>query len=208
MTLHEARIILAEHDYDLYEASVDKIAVCRKRVKDHIDRVKYFYKLLVASGQIPLNCIDTARVQQHDADKLEPENLRRQALRFSETGEFTEKDKDDINQVVIEHIKSNPHHCEYWGAGDHRTVGMDCSKMEETYLYEMAADWAATSEEKGGNLVDWAEKHINTRWKFDEWQVDILKDACTYLQDYIKPELKRDYGLTYVDPVNFKGPNK
>lgn len=204
MTLHEARIILAENNYDLYESAVDKIAICRKRITDHIDRVKYFYKVLVASGQIPLKCIDTARVQQHDKDKLEPENLRRQALRFSETGNYSEKDKEDINNVVIEHIKSNPHHCEFWGKGDHNTVGMNCTNMDETYIYEMAADWAATAEEHGSKLMDWYNKTVNKRWMFDEWQCDILKDACEYLEDYIEPNLKRDYGLTYVDPANFK----
>ena len=98
----------------------------------------------------------------------------------------------------MEHIKSNPHHCEYWGKGDYKSLCINCKEMDDTFLYEMCADWAATSEENGNSLMGWCDKVINNKFMFTEHQVDLIYSVCNYLKDYIDQSLKRDYGLKSI----------
>lgn len=199
MNFNRALNILKKNDMTLVESANNNVVVtCRKRIQDHINRVKYFYNILVESGQIPLEDIDIKRVMKHDADKLKYNNLKRQALRYCGDRQLTQEEKQQINDVVMEHIKSNPHHCEYWGAGDYKSLGINCKEMYDTFLYEMCADWAATSEENGNSLMGWCDKVVNNKFMFTEHQVDLIYSVCTYLKDYIDPSLKRDYGLKSI----------
>lgn len=174
------------------------LVTCRKRIQDHINRVKYFYNILVENRKIPLEDIDIERVMKHDLDKLKYDNLVRQSLRYCGDRQLTQEEKQQINDVVMEHIKSNPHHCEYWGEGDYKSTGINCMEMNDTFLYEMCTDWAATSEENGNQLLWWCDKVINNKFMFTERQVNIIYSICTYLSDYIDPNLKRDYGLKSI----------
>ena len=107
----------------------------RQRVQDHIKRVQYFYGLLVNNGKIPVQEINLEGIINHDKDKLEEKNMLRQALRYK--SDLTTEEMHQIHDVVMEHIKSNPHHCEYWGEGTYASKGIDCTKMTDIYLYEM-----------------------------------------------------------------------
>lgn len=185
----------------------DTVSICRQRVTDHIDRVKHFYKLMWYNGIISKANYVPAIVERHDDDKLEPENLRRQSLRFKTDGCFTDEELKEIDDVVREHIKSNPHHCEYWGDGDHLAKGIVCYDMPDIFIYEMMADWAATCEEKGGMLKDWYNKNVGTRWIFSEHQKEIMLKCINFLSDNIDSSLKRDYGLKYIDPADVKRNN-
>lgn len=198
MNFTRAIKILRKNNLTLIE-SVDKniVAKYKQRVQDHIKRVKYFYTLLVESGQIPYKDIDLNRIRKHDQDKLKYKNLIRQALRYSPT-ELTQDEKKQINDVVIEHIKSNPHHCEYWGKGDYASKNIDCTQMKDTYLYELCADWAATSEEQGNSLKEWCDKVLNKKFMFTDEQIELIKSVCEFLSDYIEPNLKRDYGMKSI----------
>ena len=142
------------------------VEICKKRVMDHIARVKFFHKKLVEAGVIPEKDIDFDRISKHDADKLEPYNLKRQACRFTKTGTVTPEQKEAANDVIREHIKKNPHHSEFWGApsDDQFSTNIDCTKTPDTYMYELAADWMATAEERGTKCIDWYNKHVGTRW--------------------------------------------
>lgn len=152
----------------------------RKRIKTHIKRVQHFYFEMLHYGLISPEHIDIDRIMNHDKDKLKLKNLVRQALRYI-PGPLTEQDKLNIHNVVMEHIKTNKHHCEYWGEGDYASNGIDCTKMEETYLYEMCADWAATSEEMGTDLRGWYDKVVNTKFMFTDEQIKIIKPMCEFL---------------------------
>ena len=176
------------------------VEICKKRVIDHIARVKFFYKKLVEAGVIPEKDIDFDRIAKHDADKLEPYNLKRQACRFTKTGTVTPEQKEAANDVIREHIKKNPHHSEFWGApsDDQFSTNIDCTKTPDTYMYEMAADWMATAEERGTNCMDWYNKNVGKRWIYNEHQCDILKKCINVLDKYQGP--KRDYGLSYLSP--------
>ena len=127
--------MLNENIADLTESMVAKVV---QRIRDHIFCVQYFYNLMIDAGIIPEEYIRMEEVKEHDADKLEPHNLERQSLRYCiPEEEMTEEDLADIDNVVREHIKNNPHHCEYWGDGDQHTKGMDCSNMPVEELFVM-----------------------------------------------------------------------
>lgn len=205
MNFARALRILKQNNLTLVESTTKNIvAKCRERIKDHITRVKYFYNILVESGQIPLEDIDIKRVMKHDSDKLKYNNLVRQALRFTPKEKLTENDMASIDAVVMEHIKSNPHHCEYWGSGDYTSVGINCKKMPNTFIYEMCADWAATSEEKGNSLISWCNHAVNNKFMFTEEQSELIYSICEYLEEYINPEYKRDYGLEQINLKDVK----
>ena len=108
------------------------VEICKKRVIDHIKRVKFFYNKLVEAGVIPEKDIDFDRIAKHDADKLEPYNLKRQACRFTKTGTVSPEQKEAANDVIREHIKKNPHHSEFWGApsDDQFSTNIDCSATQ------------------------------------------------------------------------------
>lgn len=169
----------------------------RERTKKHIARVRYFYFKLLEGCLIPSPDIDIARILDHDMDKLKLWNLVRQSFRYL-PGPLSYREKLAIHNVVMEHIKSNKHHCEYWSDGDYATDGNDCTKMEPTYLYEMCADWAATSEENGSGLMDWYWKVVNKKFLFSTEQLDIIKPVCEYLSQCIDPNLKRKDDITSV----------
>ena len=89
----------------------------RARVKNHIKRVQYFYSKLVAADMIPIEDIDLVRLKNHDKDKLKVKNLVRQSFRYLPQP-LSESEKWAIHNVVMEHIKSNKHHCEECTASD------------------------------------------------------------------------------------------
>ena len=170
----------------------------RRRIKAHINRVQYFYTKIVDADLIPtMDDIDIDRVMNHDKDKLRLKNLVRQAFRYI-PGPLSDKEKLAIHNVVMEHIKTNKHHCEYWSDGDYASEGNDCTKMEPTYLYEMCADWAATSEENGSGLMEWYEKVVNKKFLFTTEQIAIIKPVCEYLSQCIDPNRKRKDDMTSV----------
>lgn len=169
----------------------------RRRIKAHIERVQYFYTKIVDADMIPIEDIDLVRLKNHDKDKLKLKNLVRQAFRYI-PGPLSYREKLAIHNVVMEHIKSNRHHCEYWNDGDYATDGNDCTGMEPTYLYEMSADWAATSEENGSGLMEWYEKVVNKKFMFTTEQLDIIKPVCEYLSQCIDPNMKRKDDMTSV----------
>lgn len=171
----------------------DVVDTYRFRIQDHIKRVQYFYGLLVNNGKIPLEDINIEGISNHDKDKLEERNLYKQALRYKPN--LSHDEKQQIHDVVMEHIKSNPHHCEYWGEGTYASKNIDCTKMTDIYLYEMCCDWAATGEELGNSVLDWCNKVINDKFMFTEHQVKKIYEICTFLNDYIDPKQKRDYGM-------------
>lgn len=179
--------------------------ITKQRCEDHIERVKYFYNKLVEGGMIPENEINTEEVMKHDADKLEPENIRRQSLRMTATGVPKPEDEKDIYEVIRDHVKSNPHHCEFWGKPneDHMSVGVHCESMPDKYIYEMMADWASTAEERGTIIKDWYDKCVlkENRWFFNDHQKEIMLACMDYLQDFVEAERKREYGFKYIDPA-------
>lgn len=168
----------------------------KMRVQDHINRVQFFYEILVNYGKIPRLDQNIIGVINHDKDKLEEENAEKQALRYK--ANLTHEEMQEIHDVVMEHIKSNPHHCEYWGEGTYASKNINCTSMTDVYLYEMCCDWAATAEELGNSLLDWCKKVINDKFMFTEYQVNKIYEICEFLNKHIDPDHKRDYGMKCI----------
>lgn len=192
----------------IIESYEDKLksGIMLKRIKDHIERVIYFYAQLAKSGIIPEQDINYKEVLNHDLDKLEPENLVKQCLRLTDGDKLSDEDIDEINAVVRKHVKTNRHHCEYWGKStdDHNTIGVHCEKMPDRYIYEMMADWASTAEEKGTKIIDWYNKCVDSRWFFSEHQKNIMLKSIEFLDKLLEPMRKRHYGFKYIDPAKLK----
>lgn len=191
---------------DVPKNILDKVT---QRIVDHIHRVKYFYNKLLDQELIPEYDQNISEVLHHDDDKLFPENLKRQSYRYYIQPELlTPEIENEIHNVVREHVKSNKHHCEYWGVGDHTTNNMDCTKMPLKYIYEMLADWAATAEERGGTVESWYKFAVvnvgGKRWKFSVNAVKAMEKCIPYLDSILDKSLKRDYGLTFIDPAFLK----
>lgn len=190
-------------EYINEKALLDACDATRQRVIDHIDRVKYFYNKLVEGGIVPEKDINTDEVAKHDEDKLEPENIRRQALRMTPDGKLSKQDEQDVYNVIRDHVKNNPHHCEYWGKPneDHMSFDVHCEKMPDKYVYEMMADWAATAEERGTMIKDWYERCVGQRWIFNDHQKEIMVKCIEFLDPLKDETKKRTYGFKYVDPA-------
>lgn len=188
----------------IMENQTEKLKICAQRVSDHIDRVKYFYRKMIDTGFIPKEDQIWNEVQHHDSDKLKKDNIRRQAMRFTDH-ELSKDELKEIDQVVHDHVKTQKHHCEYWGNGDHITKNMDCSAMPNKYIYELMADWFSTAEEKGNPVIDWYNKCVGIRWIFTEHQKELMLKCIDFLNKYYDKSMKRDYNLgTYIDPALVK----
>ena len=104
------------------------------------------------------------------------------------TFELSQDIKDKMHEATFHHIKNHKHHPEFWDEGtsilglnkdnrDRPSEGqlIDGTKMPDTYVAAMVADWCAMSEELGTNSPkDWADSNINIRWKFNDNQVSLI----------------------------------
>lgn len=95
------------------------------------------------------------------------------------TFNLPENIKSLMHEATFHHVKHHKHHPEFWDDTvtinglnkddrDEPSAGVmvDGTKMPDTYIASMVADWCAMSEELGGEPEDWAKKNINVRWKF------------------------------------------
>lgn len=178
----------------------DEVSVMRQRVKDHIDRVQYSYKVMCDNGLIPDKFRNDDEIKIHDKDKFEPNNLKRQALRFIK--DRTPEMNQQITDVVREHIKNNPHHFEHWGGErcDQFSNNIDCSSMSMKYVYEMLADWASTAEENGNTVTSFYEDNVGSKFNFSKEQNAVIRECAKLLDKHIDPSLKRSYSEVYADP--------
>ena len=177
-------------------------AAMKRRVTDHINRVIFFYQQLLDNGYIPEKDQRLDEVLQHDKDKLKPANLKAQALRF--LANPTPEEKERIEQVVRTHIKTNPHHFEFWGtpAQEHHSSNIHCENVPDEYLYEMIADWQATAEERGNPLLEFYEANQGSRFIFSKRQDEIIHRCARFLEKFRGPA--RTYAEVYVEPRDMK----
>ena len=183
---------------------MDAIRLMEQRVKDHIERVIFFYSKMLELNLIPPQDARYDEVLEHDKDKLLTLNLEKQSYRFLPSP--TPEQMDAINRVVRNHVKSNPHHFEYWGRPeqDHRSTHIYCETMPDKYLYEMIADWMATAEERGTDPERFYLENQGERFIFGGHQEFIILHRLGMLRDYIDPKLKRTYSTNYIDPAYVK----
>ena len=152
-----------------------------RRMKKHIDYVNYFAKKV------------SLHFPNHDSDKFLQENLDIQT-KFS-WSRFINKplsyeDTKELNKVTLIHITTQPHHPEYWIEDKSKldkfsrfnpVMNLDCSKMSNIAIYEMCCDWCAVAKELYNSPITWADKTVNKRWMFSEFQVDMIYDVLKFL---------------------------
>jgi len=99
---------------------------------------------------------------------------------------LSEEIENSIHKATLHHIQNNAHHPEYWDLefdnnklskkdrDEIPEVMVNATEMSLSHLAEMLADWLAMSEEKETDVIEWADKNVNKRWKFTQGQVDFI----------------------------------
>jgi len=177
----------------LAEATDEKEAWFEKRTKHHIDLVKKYCRRIYEYDAKRFPKI-ISQGEKHDASKYtHPERLPYIDIswhyRLKDKGqkyEVTPEQKAAMDKASTRHINNNPHHPEYHSPKEiainaknrdkhiEGTPMVDATRMDDSNIAEMVADWSAMSEEKGGTPKDWADKTVNKRWKFTPKQVKLI----------------------------------
>ncbi len=106
---------------------------------------------------------------------------------------INDKMQNRIHEMTFHHVKNNPHHPEFHAPNlkvnpidvndrTKRTVKIDATAMSELYLIEMVCDWSAVSEELHGNLIQWVDDSIASRWTFSESQINFIYELIEILK--------------------------
>lgn len=150
-----------------------------KRTKEHIARVNKYAKKLGKS------------YPDHDASKLT--TLLDVYKYFSKPREELTKEEDEaLNLATLIHIKTTPHHPEYWTNTDLSGFTrinftpngiIDATQMPEEYLLEMICDWMSVSDEYGTDIYDWYNKVNNIRWLFTIEQQQFIIETINKLKN-------------------------
>lgn len=163
-----------------------------KRTDRHIKLVqKYCNKIYEHDKQKFKGIIE--RGKQHDASKYEepeyePYIYITWQYKHKNNGEDyapPENMKEKMHAASEHHVKHNQHHPEYYDNSKKELINkknrdlppeemIDATKMSDLDIAEMVADWMAMSEELGDNPVDWANKNVNKRWKFNDGQQKLI----------------------------------
>ena len=175
------RIIREQEDQE------EKVAYFMERTQEHIDRVKSaVYKIVTAYPEYE-GLVEIA--EEHDASKFEaPEKEPYIELTWlKKIGEKAEGElADQITQATLHHIKNNEHHPEYHLEDkskanlsstnrDESIEVVDATRMPDTALAEMVADWQAMAEELGTNTArEWFDDVKEVRWHFSEEQAELI----------------------------------
>lgn len=194
----------------LFEESMntpEMVAHFYRRTNNHIELVRKYLaiiELAVNEGEITIPGYNFSFVRGeeslHDKTKFMPPEFDPYVritwnYKLKDEGKsvvMSEEEKVLQNKATNHHIKTNPHHPEYWDGGfesvplndrDSKTVGRltDGTKMPLPYVACMVADWMAMSEEKGTSPYEWAKKNIGIRWGFTPEQESLIYsilDVC------------------------------
>jgi hypothetical protein len=166
------------------------------RTLEHTTRVsKYLNRAILMLDLFPENKIYInflkTEASQHDASKYKyPEYLPYILLTWKYKKHNIDKDtsfdydsltKTLINQAYEHHILNNKHHPEHWASfitikdnNGNKDQVLDCSRMPKEYLYVMAADLCAMSEENGNNPIDWFKENNGKRWSLNMEQSETI----------------------------------
>jgi len=165
-----------------------------ERTKKHINLVRKYCKKIADYDKERFGDL-IKRGKVHDDSKFEePEKVPYIYItwqyRCKDKGEefdIPEDMKEKMSKATEHHVKNflNTHHPE---ASCDKEVALinrenrdlppkeiiSAVKMTDLDIAECVSDWCAMSEEKGTNPKDWADKNVNTRWKFTDKQKDLI----------------------------------
>ena len=147
----------------------------QERTKTHIAYVASWYDKLskkYGSGS-PL--------KEHDVEKFSDKQYEPyiyltwfyRCKRLKIPYEYPEGVQAQVDNAIYLHKTGSLHHPEFWG-GTQLGVITNAHLMPPQSIMEMASDWMAMSQEKGGNPTDWAKENIGKRWIFTEKQEETI----------------------------------
>lgn len=188
---------------EITKEMIDHFAI---RTNKHISLVQTFYMQSYQSLKWFTNDEHVAlwtRIQTHDINKFQHPLMyyyilitwKYKCLRDNIPFEVS----DELNQGMIDatnlHIKNAPHHPEFWDPSFKSVnvndrdkpsgISVDATNMIDTCLVEMVCDWCAVSFERGGNPKDWFNMNLNTRWHFNEEQIQLINN---WIDIFWRPE--------------------
>jgi hypothetical protein len=173
-----------------------------ERTNNHIDRVKKYCKKIDELNIDNLNNMQELG-EEHDKSKWEePEKTpyvylswRYKCKQDGEDYKVPEDMDEQIIKATEHHVKNSQHHPEYYdedlqdGFINNKNrdkpsgVLVDGTKMPQERVAEMCADWCSMSEELGTDPIEWADKNINVRWKFNDEQTKFIYDILDKIFD-------------------------
>jgi hypothetical protein len=177
-----------------------------KRTNNHITLVKKYIQKLIDLNDPRLDPLGLEdELNNHDSGKFkDPEIKPYIELTWNyhlkdHLGQDIKNSKelqDQIQQATFHHVKTHPHHPEYWN--NESTIEsinnkdrdkppeeiVDATQMPLTAIACMVADWCAMSDEKNSDPYDWAKNNINIRWKFTKEQEAFIYEMLNRLYKY------------------------
>lgn len=185
-----------------------------KRTQAHIKLVQEYAKCVFAYDPLKFEDI-LENVKTHDASKFE-EPQREPYIWItdkykceSEGLDFDPPEgmEDQMHDATERHVKSEPHHPEYFSDQtdvinkedrDEVKEVIDATKMPDIFIGEMICDWCAVSEERHNTPKKWADKNIDKRWKFTPEQKVLIYDLIDAIwddEDYVSKEVVESLNL-------------
>lgn len=140
----------------------------------------------------------------HDQDKLLGRHLEdddyyiifaKRNLNFDKERDLSDSEKTEAERAVAHHVKINEHHPEYWDRSiteknfdNENPKPVDCSKMPDSAIVEMACDWSAVAIKKNLSLYGFFEKNVGKgkRFEFSERQIKLIKECLDRIKNVIK----------------------
>lgn len=89
-------------------------------------------------------------------------------------------DEELRKMAALQHIRTNPHHPEYWNS---------IHNMPRLYVCEMVADWKARSSEFGNDLRGWIKGTALKRFDM-KVQSKVYKEIKEVVELLLEPEFK------------------
>ena len=159
-----------------YENDEDymSIAECNVATRDHIDKVRYFIKLITDELTIRGMNHDLSKLTSPEVEIFAKHTKKLARLKFqNENGEVSDEYKaslDAIKEATTHHYAVNRHHPEHYPNG--------INGMDLVDIVEMLCDWKAASlRQHDGNLLKSIEANAK-RFNINKQLLEILLNTA------------------------------
>jgi hypothetical protein len=197
---------------EVMEATPEMLAWFEERTRQHIERVKK-YADKIERRWIYRYFGLMKQTENHDLSKYqEPERSPYVFITWQykckESGKpfkISQEIQDSMNSATCHHVLHNRHHPEFHSTETVDLISredrdkpsgklIDATLMPLLDLAEMCADWMSIAEERGTSVKEWADKNVNTRWKFNPEQVERIYEIISEIK--VDNELYSALGLS------------
>ena len=171
------------------------------RTRQHVSKVKAFSKLIADMFKTEdWTSLLKRRMIVHDRDKLEDFHFIGDYAPYIviKHGPSWLKDMFELETsypkewdmvFVVQHVKSSPHHPEYWSPDydfGENTPPYNVPDMDNAALAEMCADWMATGQEMGNTASEWNKTVGKERYVFTTKQISLIKQILANEETIVK----------------------